>query len=66
MAWVMLIRPMTLVENMMSRSSSLISGALSFPFTRPLSRVSVKIAFPQTGDINPRIVDKDIDVPEIR
>lgn len=36
MTWVMLIRPVTLVENIVSISWAFMSGALSTPFTRPL------------------------------
>lgn len=42
MACVRLMRPVTLVANMMFRSSSAISGALATPLTRPLDGKSVK------------------------
>ena len=42
MAWVTLIRPVTLVENMMSMSSSAMLGACATPFTSPLQGLSQK------------------------
>ena len=36
MAWVMLIRPVTLVENMTLMSWTSISGAFAMPLTKPL------------------------------